>query len=65
MRNLWAGTALAAALLVTGPALAKPGDPGREKVVAAIKADHAGMSRPEAGAARAGGSAPTAPPAIR
>ena len=40
MRMLSTGTALALALMVAGPALAKPGDPGRERVVAAIKADH-------------------------
>ena len=40
MRNLSIGCAMALALVVAGPAAAKPGDPGREKVVAAIKADH-------------------------
>ena len=40
MRNLSIGCAMALALVAAGPATAKPGDPGREKVVAAIKADH-------------------------
>src|SRR5262245_40001442 len=40
MRMMSTGTALALALIVTSPAVAKPGDPGREKVAAAIKADH-------------------------
>jgi acetylornithine deacetylase/succinyl-diaminopimelate desuccinylase-like protein len=40
MRVISVGSALALALLVAGPTSAKPGDPGREKVVAAIKVDH-------------------------
>ena len=40
MRMIWTGTALALVLLASGPAVGKPGDPGREKVVAAIQADH-------------------------
>ena len=40
MRIISTGTALALALMVADPALARPGDPGREKVVAAIKSDH-------------------------
>src|SRR5436190_8028233 len=40
MRMISTGTALAMALFVAGPALARPGDTGREKVVAAIKSDH-------------------------
>jgi len=32
--------ALSVVLLASGPVMAKPGDPGRDKVVAAIRADH-------------------------
>src|SRR4030095_16045723 len=40
MRMMSTGVALALALLATQPVAAKPGDRGREKVFAAIKADH-------------------------
>ncbi|MCL6741928.1 M20/M25/M40 family metallo-hydrolase [Sphingomonas sp. RB56-2] len=40
MRKLTASVALGLALCVSQAATAKPGDPGRDKVVAAIKADH-------------------------
>ena len=40
MRMMSTGATIALALLATSPATAKPGDPGREKVVAAIRADH-------------------------
>src|SRR5262245_28611921 len=40
MRMLLAGCAMGLALVGAGPATAKQGDPGRDKVVAAIKADH-------------------------
>jgi len=42
MRNLSAGIALSLVLLASGPAMARPGDPGRDKVVVAIRADHDG-----------------------
>ncbi|MEO5602944.1 MAG: hypothetical protein ABIR06_18635, partial [Cyclobacteriaceae bacterium] len=38
--KLLAGTMTALALVVATPLAAKPGDPGREKVAAAIRADH-------------------------
>ena len=38
--NFFAGTMTALALALAAPVAAKPGDPGRDKVAAAIRADH-------------------------
>src|ERR1044072_7631043 len=40
MRKLAAGVALSLVMFASGRVMAKPGDPGRDKVVDAIKADH-------------------------